>query len=394
LIEINAAIGSSGSSHSKEAIMFAFRVVGGNLIPEAEYQSKREELAHVTKKGAGEVAFSSGGRLTPAVLKSFANTSMFQSLVKESPEKIGKGEPCTILIREVWTGEFPHPGIFGGKSDLVIVSGVKSYEATNATARALNFIETGLEPGKRLERGSAFKIGTPVVAYSPAVTTDSWTLTFEFGVATFPTAFIDSIAKVFSGGATQIPMLLPYAGYLMGAGQLLKLASNIGHALYDGIVLSVTAPIDFDVLGVDPLLAGFRIISPYDFAGAGYTYSPNTGVTRPVSGKKENERYEGPGPYIVISLDGKKRDNLKDFAPLAATAAILQRFFEVPEAGQVAVDSIFEALKLASDLKYHRQAVELKEQLDRAQDQATKASLKTQLDAAQKNILTKELQIA
>jgi hypothetical protein len=364
--------------------MFAFRVIGGNFITEAEYRNKREELVGLTESGDRELALSSRRTLTSRALETD------KSLTDLGEEKLGKGKPCTILIREVYTGEYPHPGIFGRLSDLAIVSGVKSYEATNATARALNFIEKERAPYARLERGSAFTVGAPVVAYSPAVTTDSWTLTFEFGVATFPTEFIESIARSFATVA-QIPMLLPYAGYLLGAGQLLKLAGNVGHALYDGIALSVTASIDFDLYDTDPALAGFRIISPYDFAGAGYTYNPKTGVTRAGRNGKP-EPYTGPGPYIVISLDGKAKDNLKSFAPLAASAAMLQRFFEVPEAGQVAVDTFIEGLKLVSDLKYHQQALDLNKQLANPNlDPAAKVRIKSQLDAALENILTKEL---
>ncbi len=223
------------------------------------------------------------------------------------------------------------------------------------------------------------------MAYSPAVMTESWTVTFEFGVATFPTEFVNTVANAFSALAP-IPMLMPYSGYLLAAGQLVKLVGSIGHALFDGIVFSATQGIDFDIIGTEPALAGFRIISAYDFEESGYVYNPKTGVT--LKGKP----YEGPAPYIVISLDGRANDNLKNFAPVAASSAILQQFFEIPEGGQVAIDSIVEGLKFVSDFKYRQQAVKLQDQLrDPNLDQATKDRLKGQLDATLKNILTDEL---
>jgi hypothetical protein len=369
--------------------MFAFRVIDGNIISEAEYRSKREELADfMQKRAAGnrniEVALSSGRRLT--ALTPVAVEPIADYAPTAAGADIGKGKPCAILIREVYTGEYPHSGWFGGgAADVAIVSGVKSFEATNATARALNFIQKNVKASSRLERPSAFSNGTSVVAYSPAVLTNSWTLSFEFGIASFPSDFVNSIANAI-GTVAQIPMMIPYTGYLLGAGQLLKLAGNIGHALSDGIAFSLNVSIDFDMLGTDPAVAGFRIISPYDFEGAGYTYSPKTGVTR------DGKRYDGPGPYIVISLDGRENDNLKGFAPLAASAEVLQRFFTVPDGGQVAIDAIVDGLKFVSDYKYRQQAVELQQRLaDPNIDQATKDRLKSQLDATLKNILSDAL---
>ncbi len=366
--------------------MSAFRVIGGNIISEAEYRSKTEELLKFTKKPAGEVTLSWNRALTADALKKAKSDFLTKFAEPPAEAEIGKGKPCSILIREVYPGEFPAKGLFGKLSDLAVVSGVKSYEITNATARALNFIEKQHEPLTPLYRPDPFTNGTSLVAYSPAVTTDSWTLGFEFGAASFPTEFMNLIGGAFASAA-QIPLFLPYSGYLFGASQLVKLASKIGHALTDGVVYKTATSIDFDVYGVDPAVAGFRIISEADFSGACYTYSPKTGVVG-----RDGKPYRGATPYIVISLDGKQKDHLKSFAPLAASAEILQRFFDVPEGGQVAVESLVQGLKVLSDLKYRQQAVDLGKQLTNPNlDQATKDRLKREQEAALKNILTEEL---
>jgi hypothetical protein len=70
--------------------------------------------------------------------------------------------------------------------------------------------------------------------------TDSFTLGFELAVGNFPQDLVNSLSKAF-GTLAGISLLLPYAGYLLGTGQVLKLVGNVGHALSDGIRFSVTA---------------------------------------------------------------------------------------------------------------------------------------------------------
>jgi hypothetical protein len=178
--------------------------------------------------------------------------------------RIGYGLPLTILIRDVYTGEHPHTGFFGGDSDLAIVSGVKNYDVFNASTRALNFVCQGQKPRSLLRRPAAFGERSALVAYSPAIMTDSLTVSFELAVATFPQEFVNSISAAFNTMAG-IPMLLPYAGYLLGAGQLLKLAGNAGHALFDGIRFTVSDSINFDVPGSIPAIADFRILTGSNF---------------------------------------------------------------------------------------------------------------------------------
>ena len=60
---------------------------------------------------------------------------------------IGPNKPLTVEIRHVYTGKFPERAMFGHRGDMAVVSGVKNYSAFDATARAVNFLETGVAPG-------------------------------------------------------------------------------------------------------------------------------------------------------------------------------------------------------------------------------------------------------
>jgi hypothetical protein len=361
--------------------MPVFRVIEGNIISEAEYRSKRNELVEfVSARAAGhaksEFALSSARKLAATAPRDLPTTGF---------TPIGKGLPLTIMIREIYTGEHPERGIFGGDGDVAVVSALKSYEVFNASTRALNFLVKNVDQHTRLEQPSPFLDGTSLVAYSPAVMTDSLTVGFELAVATFPLEFVNSLTNAI-GTLSGIPLLLPYAGYLLGAGQVLKLVGNIGHALFDGIKFSVTSSIDFDVPGTESALSGFRIVAESD-EFASHTYTSQGGVV-----DANGNKYSGDSPYIVISLDGKPNDNLRTFAPTVASAAVLQRFFEAPDGGQVAIDTVVQGLKYVSDFKYREQAIKLRDRLaERDLDEPTKKQLQSQLDATLKNILTDEL---
>ena len=356
--------------------MAVFHVIDDHVVPEAEYRAKRTEITsflHARSRGKAEKLVTVAGRELSVAAPMAAAAA---------PEPIGKGKPLTILIREVYTGEHPHSGLLGDGGDIAVVSAVKNYEVFNASTRALNFMKKDAQKHDRIRRPNPLTDGTSVVSYSPAIMTDSLTIGFELAVANFPQELFSAISTAFTAAAA-IPLMLPYSGFLLGAGSVLKLAGNIGHALFDGVKFSVTDSIDFDIWGNEPTAAGFRIISPNDKL-AGYSYTDATGLV-----DANQKKYDGDTPYVVISLDGKNRDDsLKNFAPTVASAAILQRFFDVQSGAQVAIDSIVDGLKLVSDSKYRDRAVSAKNKLAAPNlTDPEKKTLQDEYAAAVKNIL-------
>lgn len=356
--------------------MPVFRVLDNHVVSEAEYRAKQPDIASFLRaRTAGradrELELSAGRKLAAAA----------PAPSGPAPDPIGKGLPLSILIREIYTGEFPHSGLFGG-GDVAIVSAVKNYEVFNASARALNFLVKDVKPNTRLRRPNPFTDGTSLVAYSPAIMTDSLTIGFDLAVASFPQELVGALSSAFNTVAG-IPLLLPYSGYLLGAGELFKLAGDVGHSLFDGVKFSMMDAIDFDIFGSEPAVAGFRIVTG-DHGLAGYTYSDANGLV-----DSKGSKYKGDTPYVVISLDGKQRDNLKTFAPTVASAAVLQRFFEIKSGAQVGVDAIVQGLQFLSDSKYRDQATALKAKLAApGLDDATKTQLQADLAAAIKNIVS------
>jgi len=158
-----------------------------------------------------------------------------------------------------------------------------------------------------MRRRTAFADGSALIAYSPAVMSDSLTLSLELAVATLPQELVNSLSAAFNTLAG-IPMLLPYAGYLLGAGRLFRLAGNIGHALFDGINFSVTASIDFDVPGAVPAVADFRVLAGPNFDPTAFRYRDGIGLV-----DAGGNKYVGDEPYCVVSLDGKATRQLENF---------------------------------------------------------------------------------
>jgi hypothetical protein len=285
------------------------------------------------------------------------------------------------MLRDVYTGRYPKSGMFGGRKDVAVVSGVKNFEVFNASARALNFIMQDVKAKARASGPTAFAEGTPLIAYSPAVLTDEQILTVEFAVDSFPAEFIKKVGGALSGLAG-IPLLLPYAGILLGAGEVVKLAAGLGDALFDGRPsFSVTHALPFDVPGSPIVKAAFRILCADTFDASQYSYRDGAGLV-----DANGRRYEGDEPYVVISLDGREHSELASFTPTVASAAVLQRFFHMRDGGTAAIDTLMEGLKLVSDMRYRQKAEALQKKIVDTPAGPAKDKLQAELDAILKNI--------
>jgi hypothetical protein len=79
-----------------------------------------------------------------------------------------------------------------------------------------------------------------------------------------------------------------------------------------------------------------------------------------------SQPYTGDEPYIVLSLDGKQRDEFSTFTPTAASAAVMEKFFNLKDGTETAIDTLVSAVQLYNDSKYRSQADSVKQKLDAA----------------------------
>jgi hypothetical protein len=303
--------------------MAIYRVLGTSVLTKEQFHVKAAEVAEQA-----------------ALME--ANTAGFMP--------IGINKPLTIQIRHVYTGQFPKQGFLSGNKDMLVVSAMKDVAIFNAATRAVNFLRKGVGASSNFDTPQATEQGTPLVWYSPAVTAPSTILTFEIVFDEFPDELLKKVAGAISGLAG-IPIFLPANGYLLAASTVVKLAAGLGQALFDGKpVFAATETIDFDTPGAPIAEAEFRVICGPALDAADFKFVPKRGLVG--AGDKV---YDGPEPYIVISLDGRKREDLSTFAATMASSALLEKFYNVKDGSETAIDTVVEAMKLLNDSKFRSQ---------------------------------------
>lgn len=304
---------------------------------------------------------------------------------------IGINKPLTVQIRHVYTGRHPKKNVFGKRKDMLITSAMKDVTVFNASARAVNFLRADVGANSNFNTPAATEQGTPLISYSPAVTTSSTILTIEVVFDQFPDELFGKVSSVLAGLAG-IPAFLPAAGYLMAASSVAKVAGDLGHALFDGRpVLQWSETIDFDVPGTTDAEADFRILCDPGFDPGAFKFDPKRGLVD----RQTNVPYRGDEPYVVLSLDGKKRDELAAFAPTAASAMLLQRFLDVQDGGEAVLDALTDAMKLYSDSRYRMQADTVAKRLEKAEKNSLEfADLNAKYHALIANIQTESMKPA
>lgn len=355
--------------------MPVFRILGDQVVTREDYFRK----------------LAAGGSAIQALQNSHPLQAAFSSLVggPSAPSAvaftpIGKGLPLSILIRYVYTGKHPKT-LFRESTPMCVVTGLKNYSEYAPSSRAVNYLRDSVGPHTGFVAPPTFEAGTNVVAYSPALLSDSLHYTVEMAFDRFPDQLMSTISGTI-GKLAGIPLLMPAQGYLLAASTVISVVSDWADALIDGKAsFSITDSLDFDLPGVEPPTADFRVLTN-DPSLLGMKFDPKQGLLGP-----GGTRYNGDSPYVVVSLDGKARDELKSFAPTIATAGILKQFFNMRDLGQASADAVLAGAKLINDMKYREDAIDLKAKVDAETDQAKKKDLQAQLDAVMKNILTPEL---
>lgn len=358
------------------------RIIGSHLVSDKEYYGKQIDqslLAHDSGTNGATVSLISGAQLDltkapPPVYTEADGTTPLPA--------IGFGQPMTVDIRYIYTGRVGAHDFFNGTGDIIVLSGVKDWGVFKASARALNYVAKGVQKHQTITGTSATTDGTPIVAYQKAVASSQVTVTLELEAAAKETGVVNQLGTAFTQAAG-IPLLLPYAGYFLAAGQLLPIVGKIAAAIGGGSSgWSQNLPINFGLPGTVPSVAQFHLVTTNTDEFAGCTFDATNGVLR-----KDGSAYDGDEPYLVVAVYGGVRPELDSFAPTVATADLLNRTALATSGGSGILGDLDDIVKLASDMKFRNQALDLQRQIAAAAgDAATIAQLTPQLDAAKKNI--------
>jgi hypothetical protein len=268
-------------------------------------------------------------------------------------EPIGAGRPLSIIVRHLYTGRYPKPSAFGGsRRDMLLTSAVRDVFTTfNAAPRAINFLRRRVPANSSVSGVDANESGTPLVFYSPAVTMVSTTVTIEMAFDDFPDELVSRIGGAIAS-AGGIPLFGPYGPVMIGVGMAVKLLSNVVNSLTDARPeFSVSERLEFELPDGAEISAGYRVLCESTFDPTPYTFALGTGLV-----DRDGRPYRGPEPYVVLLLDGARRDTFKSFQATAATAVLLERFLQQKDGSDVIISSIVDAVKVSSDLRYRREA--------------------------------------
>jgi hypothetical protein len=301
-------------------------------------------------------------------------------------QPIGLGKPLTVVLERVYPGNFPDtlrwvPGTQSG--DILVTSAHKGFGQFEAAPRAIHMLKT--RPTRcRVMEPAATEQGSRVAYYSPAVTEESISFTFEMSVdRDFSSELGDSLSKAFTA-AGALPVFAPVAPYLVAAGAAIPIADKALNLLArPHPFFGQTIEIPLALPGMQTYTPGILLIVPDEFASdlAEYTLNDQRTLEGP-----SGETYVGDIPYIVISLDGTEQPDLKDWSQHAASATIVERFFGGSETLTQAVGLVGDALSLYNDVGFQRKALAMKEQLASAATDTDKQKYQALLDAYTKNI--------
>jgi hypothetical protein len=351
---------------------------------EAHQQNVREraqELLRSSRQGKQLAPLSLGtGELSTEMVTSDAG-----AVVDWQP--IGISKPLTVEIREVYTGKHPGGGLFGGASDMLLASAVKGIAINEAKPLALNFLTQRIQKKSRLARPRASEQGTPVVYHSPAITDRSLTMDLSIVFDQFPKEIFDSVSSAFKGAAG-LPVFLSYSSYLLAAGEIIRIAGALGEKFLDGkAAFHATENIDLALPGAARSVAGFMLVTPENVDVLDPAFRKSYQVRNGTLTDDKGQPYSGDIPYIILAVDGSDREDLSNFAPMAASAAVLSRFYGIKDGQRISLEPMNDALRLYNDWTYRSQIDQIDKQLAKLQDGAEKDQLNLRRTALAKNIV-------
>jgi len=214
------------------------------------------------------------------------------------------------------------------------------------------------------------------VYYTSAVVNSTTLCSFELVTGAFDDHTLQQLSALFTSAAG-LPVFAPANAYLIAGSFLTKIIADLAKVLLKNTpFLRSDLPLRFDTPEIPPALASQAILyNDWDSADlAPYRpglVSAGPGRQRVVLQHDETgEAYRGDAPYVIVSLDGRQRDELEAFTPKIASAAILERFYGSQDTCGQVIGALETAMELYNAFLYHQKIQYLKQQLD-ALDQAS-----------------------
>ncbi len=279
---------------------------------------------------------------------------------------IGIGKPLSVEILTVYTGDAPQK-FLGGKPDLLVVSGIKSFQTFDAAPRAVNLIQENITDNRHLKPG-AFSPGSSVVYYTPSLDSSTVFLSFELIVDSIRKENIDMVADMFLSAA-ELPVFVPANAFLLAGSTIISLVADLVNAFESAPYLSGSIDLRFLTSGVPVFRPGHYVV--YNDGDKGLFQDYKIGLVDDGFGnflsalvhKHTGQEYQADAPYLILNIDGRERPELDGYTPKLATASILEQFYGKQDGQQQAVVSLEKAMELYNDLNYREKAERILEKI-------------------------------
>lgn len=342
--------------------MATFSIIGNSLV-------SKEEL--LNKQISGESSMINNDLKDDRMLELGDVSVPLQELIDIQNEKkftpIGIGKPLSIEVATVYIGEYKK--FLGGKKDVVLISGVRNLQTFQATSRAVNMKRANVDENSFLEF-NALEDGTNIVYYTPAMDSESMLVSFELMFDNFDTQLFETLSGLFNSAAG-IPVFLPAAPYLLGGAQLLNIGSKLGDAMFSGKPnLAATIEVQFQSPILPPteprefIIFNDRDIEEFKDLKVAVVNLSGGPKLRLVY-KSNNSVYKGKAPYLIVLLDGRKREDLVNFSATLASASMLKKFYGAENKAGEITEALQDAMKLYNDSIYKGKGNLLKERMDK-----------------------------
>jgi hypothetical protein len=317
--------------------MPVYHPLGQELVSRDEFLTRVAEVE--------PAAFDVGSVATGEGVRPFANIEF--------------GKPLNVLIRRVYTGKYPEKRLLNSRKPMLITSAIKDVSTTSAAAQAVNVLKQSVSPRSVFTGPNAREEGTAVVYYSPAVASALISVSVQVVFDDFNEELVNRASQLF-GNLAGIPIFVPASGYLLGASSILKVAADLGNAIFSGHpVLDETMELDFSFGGGSIPEPGYWVLCSGTLDRKRYQFDPAGGLMDKTTGRA----YDGDDPVVVLSVDGSSQPTLISFTPLLASASLLGRFLRQKQGSEVVMDGLLSAMKLYNDFTFRLKAEEMQKQM-------------------------------
>jgi hypothetical protein len=166
----------------------------------------------------------------------------------------------------------------------------------------------------------------------------------------------DALAKAVNV-AGALPVFAPAAPYLVAAGIAIPIASKAVNLLArPRTFFGENVELNFARPGVELAQPGALVLYP---GGDDGTFDRRYKLGRSfVLRDSKGAAYNGPLPYVVISLDGTEHLAFEGWSATAASAVLLERFFASGELISDALGVVTDSMKLYNDMTYRVKAAD------------------------------------